>query len=214
MHGSTEAARGLGLLPRLATVVALTLALSACGSSSNENHSGYAPGDPKLAAPNPAGGPIVPFLADGKSVMQALNAIAGRSGRPLRVITMNADRANGLTVHVQEPKKRVNVDEYVVAANGTLSGPTPVKMISLSGGPITAGEVDLEAFDPKTIHFARLAQTAREAIAKSTFSDARVSQWEISGVGPDDRRFIYLEASRGRPVATVNTNLTIAKMQF
>jgi hypothetical protein len=37
------------------------------------------------------------------------------------------------------------------------------------GGPITAAKVDEEAFDPKAIAFANLAQTARDAIAKMQF---------------------------------------------
>jgi hypothetical protein len=43
---------------------------------------------------------------------------------------------------VQEPKHHVNVDRYVVAPDGTLSGPTPVKLMSIGGGPITAASVD------------------------------------------------------------------------
>ena len=80
----------------------------------------------------------------------------------------------------------------MVAPDGTLSGPAPVKMMSMDSGPITAAKIDQEAFDPKTIAFARLTQTARNAIALSNI-DARVTEWEFGGVGPDDRKFIYLE---------------------
>jgi hypothetical protein len=79
---------------------------------------------------------------------------------------------------------------------------------------VTAADVDRQAFDPKMIGFARLERTAGEAIAKSNFPDARVTQWEIDGTARDDRRFMYLEADRGRPVAAVNPNLTIAHLQF
>ena len=195
---------------RLICVIALTLA--ACSSSGGG--SAYGTGDPKLAAVNPGGGPIDPFLTDGQAVLKALDAIAEKSGKPLRITSINADRTNGLLVNVQEPKVHVNVDHYIVAPDGTLTGPTPVRLMSLNGGPITAAEVDRQAFDPKAIAFARLTQTARDAIAKSHFDDARVSEWEFGGIGADDRKYIYLEASRGRPVAVVNNNLQIVRMQF
>jgi hypothetical protein len=167
-----------------------------------------------LAAPNPGGGPIDPFLTDGEAVLHALNAIAQHSGRPMRVTSISADRVNGLMVDVQQPAHHVNVDRYVVAADGTLTGPTPVKLMSLDGGPITAAKVDARAFDPNAIAFANLTRTAREAIAKSNYPDARVTEWEIAGIGPDDRRFIYLESARARPSAEINAQLKIVRMSF
>lgn len=187
--------------------------LTAC-SGSPGGGSSYGTGDANLAAANPGGGPIDPFLTDGRAVLRALDAIAGRSGRPLRVTSMNADRINGLTVDVQEPAHRVNVDEYKVAPDGTLSGPTPVRLVSLSGGPIAIADVDRKAFDPKAVGFGRLTQTAREAIAKSKFPDARVTEWDFDGTTSDDRRFMYLEAARARPVAILAAHLNILDMRF
>ncbi len=196
------------------TVCAIALAVAACSASPSGGGS-YGAGDPNLVAPNPGGGSLDPFLADGKAVLRALDAIAFRSGTPLRVTSLDADRTNGLMVDVQEPKNHVNVDRYVVGLDGTLSGPTPAKMMKMGGsGPVTAADVDRQAFDPKAIAFARLTQTVREAIAKSTFADARVTEWEFSGVGPDDRKYIFFEAARGRPVAVVDANLKIVRMQF
>jgi hypothetical protein len=190
----------------------LALALASCSGSGRT--SSYGPGDPNLAAANPGGGPIDPFLTNGQAVLQALDAIAARSGTPLRVTEISADQLNGLSVDVVEPAKHINVDRYVVSPDGTLSGPTPVKLMSLDGGPITAAEVDRRAFDPKAIAFARLTQTAREAIAKSNYPDARVKQWEFGGIGADDRKYIYLDAARARPVAEVNPQLKILRMSF
>jgi hypothetical protein len=154
------------------------------------------------------------FLTDGQAVMRALDAIAAKSGTPMRITNISADGENGLSVDVQEPKNHVNVDRYVVASNGTITGPTPVKLMSLDGGPITAASVDLQAFDPKTVGFVRLSETVKEAIAKSHYSDAHVNQWEIGGVGPNDRRYLYLDASRGRPVAVLRRDLTIEDMRY
>jgi hypothetical protein len=193
--------------------VSAALILAGCSGSSG-NGSSYPAGDPSLAAPNLGGGAIDPFLANGDAVLSALDAIAAKSGTPMRVTSMNADRTNGLTVDVQQPANHVNVDEYVVSPDGKLSGPIPVKLSAMHGGPVTAADVDSQAFDPKKIAFARLAQTAKEAIAKSNFSDARVSEWEINGLGPDARKYIYLDAARGRPVAVVNNDLKIVNMQF
>ena len=206
----------IGNVARLRAALAaaiLALGLPACSGTSSAQ-SAYGPGDPSLAAANPGGGPIDPFLTNGSSVLKALDAIAERSGKPLRVTSINADRMNGLTVDVQEPKRHVNVDQFVIAPDGMLSGPTPVKLTSLTGRAITAADVDAQAFDPKAIRFSRLTQTAREAIAKSGFSDARVVQWEFSGLGADDRKYMYLEAARGRPVAVINRDLTIVNMQY
>ena len=199
---------------KLAAVSLFALALAACSGGSSGGGGSYGAGDPNLAASNMGSGPIDPFLADGTAVLKALDAIAAKSGTPLRVTDLTADRNNGLTVNVQEPANHVNVDQYVVAPDGTLTGPTPVKMMSMDGGPITAAKVDRQAFDPKSIPFAKLADTAREAIAKSNMTDARVSQWEIAGIGPDDRRFIYLDASRGRPAAEIDAQLKIVHMSF
>lgn len=154
------------------------------------------------------------FLSDGQAVIRALDAIAAKSGTPMRITTIAADGENGLSVDVQEPKNHINVDRYVVAPNGTIAGPTPVKLMSLDGGPITAASVDLQAFNPEAVGFARLSTTVKEAIAKSHYADAHVNQWEIGGVGPDDRRYLYLEASRGRPVAILRPDLTIAEMRY
>jgi hypothetical protein len=192
---------------------AVALALAGCSGSSGGDSS-YPAGDPNLAAPNVAGGPVDPFLSNGIAVLTALDAIAAKSGTPMRVTSINADRTNGLTVDVQQPANHVNVDEYVVAPDGKLSGPIPVKLSAMHGGPVTAADVDAQAFDPKKIAFARLAQTAKEAIEKSHFSDARVSEWEINGLDPDARRYIYLDAARGRPVAVVTPDLKIVRVQF
>jgi hypothetical protein len=197
---------------RFATLL-IAFGLAACSGSSHGGSS-YGSGDPSLAAPNPAGGPIDPFLTDGKAVLRAVDAVASRSGTPLRITTISADGVNGLTLDVQETERHVNVDRYVVAADGSISGPTPVKLMSLDGGPITAASVDQRAFDPKAIAFAALAQTEREAIRRSNYPDARVSQWEIDGLGPDDRRYIYLESARARPVAAVSPGLKIVRMSF
>lgn len=197
---------------RIATIV-FTLALAACSGSSSGGGS-YGSGDPNLAAANPGGGPIDPFLTNGHAVLQALDAIAAHSGRPFRVTSIDADSMNGLSVDVQEPKTPINVDHYVVAPDGTLSGPTPVKVMSLNGGPVTAATVNAQAFDPHAIAFARLTQTAREAIAKSKYPDARVKEWEFGGLAADDRKYIYLESARARPVAIVNPQLQIIDMRF
>lgn len=202
------------LLTYKASVLALLVGSTLCACGASSSSGGYAAADPSLAAANPGGGAIDPFLADGSNVRRALDAIAQRSGRPLRVTSLGADNLNGLTVDVQEPAHRMNVDQYVVAPNGALSGPTPVQLHSLDGGPITAALVDARSFDPNAIAFQNLEQAAKQAIAKSGQPDTRVFQWEIDGVGPDDRRFMYLQSSRSRPSAEIDTQLRIVRMQF
>lgn len=192
---------------------AFAFALAAC-SGGGGTHGGYGSGDPNLAAANPGGGPIDPFLTDGQAVLNALDAIAARSGRPMRITSIDADQMTGLSVDVQEPANRINVDQYVISPDGTLKGPTPVRLMSLNGGPITVAEVNARAFDPHAIAFARLTQTAREAIAKSGYSDARVMEWEFSGIGADDRKYMYLSSARARPVAIIDAQMKISQMRF
>jgi hypothetical protein len=193
--------------------IAAIFTLSACSGSAGKQGS-YGSGDPSLAAPNPGGGAIDPFLSNGQAVLQALDAIEAHSGKPLRITSITADQTNGLMVDVQEPAKHVNVDRYVIAPDGTLSGPTAVRLMSIGGGPITAADIDKRAFDPHAIAFNRLTQTVRQAIAKSGYPDARVIEWEFGGIGQDDRKYIYFESARARPVAVVTPQLTIVRMQY
>lgn len=187
--------------------------LGACGGAGGGS-AAYGTGDPRLAAAAPGSRVIDPFLADGDAVLRALDAIEAKSGKPLRVTSMNADQINGLTVHVQEPRNHVNVDEYVIAPDGTMNGPKPVQLMSLGGGPVTAADVDGQTFDPRAIGFRRLSKTVAEAIAASKFDDARAFDWEITGVNPDDRRYIYFQAARGRPVAVVRPDMRLIRVQF
>ncbi len=189
-------------------------ALIAAACSGGGGGSSYGSGDASLAASNPGSGPISPFLANGQAVLKALDAIEARSGKPLRVTSMTSDRYNGLMVDVQEPAHPANVDQYKIAPDGTLSGPTPVRLMSLTGGPITQADVDRKAFDPRAVGFARLATTAREGIAQSKYSDARVSEWDFDGVHADDRRFMYFDAARARPAAELGPHLTIVALRF
>ena len=189
----------------------LVLASAACSGSAG---SSYGSGDPQLAAANPGGGPISPFLTNGAAVLKAFDAIEAKSGKPLRVTSITSDGVNGLMVNVQEPDHRLNVDAYTVSPSGTLSGPTPVRLMSLTGGPITQAEVDAKAFDPRAVGFERLAATARDGIARSKYPDARVSEWDFGGMHADDRRFMYFEAARARPAAELGPHLAIVALRF
>src|SRR5579871_3632071 len=111
---SRDCPRSVNVQRFFATLL-IAFGLAACSGSSRGGS--YGSGDPSLAAPNPAGGPIDPFLTDGQAVLRALDAVASRSGTPLRVTEIGADGVNGLTLDVQEPKNHVNVDRYVVAAD-------------------------------------------------------------------------------------------------
>ncbi len=97
----------------------------------------------------------------------------------------------------------------------------PLRVTSISADQMNGLMVDVQepekharAFDPHAIAFAKLTPTVREAIAKSNYPDARVIEWEFGGIGPDDRKYIYLESARARPVAVVNPQLKIVRMQF
>jgi hypothetical protein len=187
-------------------VIAAALALSACSGASGKGGS-YGSGDPTLAAANPGGGPIDPFLSNGQAVLQALDAIAAHSGKPLRVTSISADQVNGLMVDVQEPAKHVNVDRYTIAPDGTLSGPTPVKLMSMSGGPITAADVDRRAFDPHVIAFARLTPTIRQAIAKRVIPTRASSTGSSAGLEPTTESSSTLSPRERDPSRWLRRNL-------
>jgi hypothetical protein len=209
------------VLRTASTCAAIALSLASYPAASAADASLYGPGDSKLAAPTSTGGPIDPFLTNGEAVLRALDAIAARSGRPLRVTAISANNVDGLTVDVQEPAHHVNVDRYVVAPDGTIADPKPVQVDPQAwdseanvNAPVTAAVVDRQAFDPTAIAFSRLEQTAREAIAKSGFTDARVVFWEFKGVRPASSRWIYLEAARGKPTAQVDVHLKIVNFEY
>ena len=193
---------------------AILFALVASACSGSSGGSSYGSGDAALAASNPGGGPISPFLADGQAVLRAFDAVEARSGKPLRVTSITSDRMNGLMVDVQDPKNPINVDQYTISPSGTLSGPAPVKLMSLTGGPVTAADVKSRAFDPRAVGFARLADAAREGITRSKYADARVSEWDFAGIGPDDRRYMYFDSARARPVAVLSPQLTVVDMRY
>ena len=142
------------------------------------------------------------------AVLKAFDAIEARSGKPLRVTSITSDGVNGLMVNVQEPAHRLNVDAYTVAPNGTLSGPTPVRLMSLNGGPNYPSRSRRRVFlTPRAVGFERLTATVRDGIARSKYPDARVSEWDFAGMHADDRRFMYFEAARARPAAELGPHL-------
>jgi hypothetical protein len=192
-------------------VAVLFPTLAAC-SGSKSSSTPYGTGDPNLGAANPMGGPVDPFLTDGQAVTNALDAVATRSGKPLRVMSINASAAGGLTVDIQDPAKPGNLDRYQVAPNGTLFGPIPMQLMA-QGRPVSAAEIAQQVFDPKTVPFTRLTQAVRDAIARSNVPDARESLWVFSGIRPGDRRYIYLETSRGRKAAALDPQLNVLRIQ-
>lgn len=117
-------------------------------------------------------------------------------------------------MNVQEPNNHANVDQYVVSPDGRLDGPKPVRIMSLNGGPITAASVDERAFDPNKLGWDNLTQTIRDGIRRSGYADARAQEWDIEGIGPDDKRFVYLESSRARPNLELDTQLKIVRVSF
>lgn len=199
---------------RLIFAAVFGLMVTACSATTLGGASSFGEADASLTAPNPGPGPLNPFLANGDAVVKALDAIAQKTGAPLRVTSMEADTMNGLTVNVQEPKNHINVDRYVVEPDGTIKGPEPVKLMSLGGGPITAKTVDDQTFDPKAIAFPKLARMIKTGIEKSNYPDARAANWEIGGIGPDDRRYVYLQSERARPAIAFEPDMSIVRVSF
>ena len=170
-------------------------------------------GDANLAAVNPGGGLIDPFLTDGTNVRRALDAIAARSGRPMRVTSLNADNLSGLTVDVQEPLHRIYVDQYVVAPDGTLTGPTPVQLHSMDGGPITAALVDARSFDPQS-------DSIRKSLARRKGSYREIGAAGHTSLSMGDRRYrqrrpaLHIPAVGARAsFREIDDRLNIVRMQ-
>ncbi|MBV8489115.1 MAG: hypothetical protein JO199_01205, partial [Candidatus Eremiobacteraeota bacterium] len=74
-------------------LVASLMAATSCSGGAGPGGGSYGGGDPSLAATNPAGSTVSPFLADGEAVLRALDAVEAKSGSPLRVTSMDSDRA-------------------------------------------------------------------------------------------------------------------------
>lgn len=168
-------------------LVALLAAVTACSGGKTGSPAPYGTGDPQVAAANPYGGPTNPFLTDGNAVLRALDTIGQRYPTPLRLTSISAQAAVGLTLDVQKPADKGHVERYIVSPGGKIMGPIPVKLV-VNGGLATRKDVDELLFDPKTISFTHLDAAARDAIARAKLGDARVYQWGLGGA----KRNIYM----------------------
>jgi hypothetical protein len=209
---------GLALLPAggCASVkgVVQTALAAVPGADTPNGASPYGAADPKLTAPNPTGGPANPFLANGNAILKALNAIAARSGRPLRIMNLEADTFNGLSAEVVEPRNHLHVDEYKIAIDGTMTGPFPVRLNGSDGKAPTVADVDYNSLDPRIYRFAGLTKAVREAIVKSKASDARVSSWQIDRAWGQYQWGLTMDAERSRPNVTLRPNATIENISY
>jgi len=142
-----------------------------------------------------------PFITNGAAVMKGIDAVEKLSGKPLRVIDIHG--SGGLYMQVQEPKNHINVDQYVVGYDGQVSGPEPIHLMSID--TVTAHLVDSQAFDPRTINFARLHDAAKEALAKAKLPDSHISHWVFT----KDQRSIFVESPRNDATANMTPELTI-----
>jgi hypothetical protein len=194
--------------------VVRTALASVPGNGASRGVSPYGSADPKLTAPNPTGGPANPFLANGNAIVKALDAIAARSGRPLRIMNLEADTVNGLSAEVVEPRNHLHVDEYKIAIDGTMTGPFPVALHGSDGNAPTVAGVDYNSLDPRMYRFAGLANAVREAIAKSKVSDARVGSWQIDRAWGQYQWGLTMDAARSRPNVSLRPDATIANISY
>ncbi|MGA8534129.1 MAG: hypothetical protein WB615_08485 [Candidatus Tumulicola sp.] len=192
--------------------LAVAVALVACSGSKGRSGPAYGTGDPSLAAPN-SNGSVNPFLTDGQAVVRALDAIEARTGKPLRVTLISANAMGGLTIDVQERASHGKLDRYQVAPNGTILGPVPEKLVTARGTVATAADIERQAFDPRALAFAHLAQTERDAIAKANDRGARVAEWDVGGIRPGDRRLIYIQTARGNLFAVIDPQFHIVRIR-
>ena len=184
------------------------------GNDTPHGASPYGAADPRLTAPNPTGGPANPFLANGNAIVKALNAIAARSGRPLRIMNLQADTVNGLSAEVVEPRNHLNVDEYKIAIDGTMTGPFPVQLNGSDGNAPTVASVAYNSLDPRLYRFTGLANAVRQAIEKSKASDARASSWQIDRAWGQYQWGLTLDARRSRPNVTLRPDATVENISY
>lgn len=168
-----------------ATAALLVAALAAC-SGSKQNPAPYGTGDPNLAAINPYGGPIDPFLTNGDAVRKALATLPARYS-PVRLTSISAQNGGGLIADVVEPVRADKVVRYIFQSSGKTLGPIPVKLV-IAGAVATRADIAGLAFDPNTIAFSRLADGVRDAIARSKLQNGRISQWGLGGA----KKHVYM----------------------
>ena len=192
-------------------VLATILAIGAIACSGSKSGQPYGAGDPALAAANPAGGPIDPFLTNGDAVVQALHDVTSRYPAPLRLTSISAHISEGLIFDVVLPTDRAHVVRYIVAPTGKTLGPIAVNLL-IGGRPATASDIAILAFDPATLAFARLTSAIRDAIAQSKLPDARVIQWGLGGA--NKHVYVIVNAPSGRRVALFDHQLRFVRMLF
>jgi hypothetical protein len=193
-----------------AVAIAATFAAFAACSGSKSATAPYGSGDPNLGAPGVTGS-VSPFLTDGQAVIHGLDAIAARSGQPLRVTQVTVNAAGGLIVDVRDAARHGLLSRFMIASNGKILGPIPVQLVS-GGVVVSAADIQRMAFDPKAVPFARLARVEREAITMAKLPNLRVTQWDVGGLGPHSRRVMLLENDNGRRIVVFDPQFHVARI--
>jgi hypothetical protein len=98
---------------------------------------------------------------EGTHALEAVQQVRKAVGEPFRVLEINV-HTTSVSVQVQNPKKKENVDEYDVDA-GKLEGPTPVRLI---GTDTDEAAVIRSVFDPSEVALDKIAAVVHDAEQK------------------------------------------------
>lgn len=99
---------------------------------------------------------------EGTNAADAVAQVRAKVGEPFRVLNVSIYR-DRVTLQAQDPKKKENVDEYVVES-GVLKPPKPVHLIGI--GADDAKTLEANLFDPATVDLAKIPDLIHEADQK------------------------------------------------
>ncbi len=144
---------------------------------------------------------------EGDSAVKAAAAIRDKVGKPFKVIEIFIDE-DEFKVHVQDPDKPQNVDEYKYVA-GFVQGPQPVQV---SGA--YAKDLNKSSFPFDEIDFSAIPRFTKEAIEKAGIEGGSIyrltfqrgfamTDTEAGAIG-NPRWYIEIDGTRERVSATAD----------
>jgi hypothetical protein len=148
------------------SMVAAALLLAACSREIPvQKQSVMAP----PAKPRP---PAVSYY-EGTHAAEAIQQIRAKVGEPFRVMRISID-TDSVTVEVQDPKKKENVDSYQVE-RGELRTPEPVRLV----GDTDLKTINANVFDPAGVDWTKIPDLLREGNAKIQLEGRELSDISI-----------------------------------
>jgi hypothetical protein len=142
-----------------------------------------------MIAPPPKPRPPAVSYYEGAHAAEAIQKIRARVGEPFRVLRISID-GDDMSVQVQDPTKRENVDEYR-CDHGEVRAPTPVRLF----GDTDQQTLEANVFDPADLDLTKIGDLLREGNDKIQLEGRELSGISIERDMFDDDRPIMIDVN-------------------